>query len=180
MANGSGNVSNIIEIGGLDTLSTGSFGISTQPSATIPDGSVGVYKTLIGSHNGSITAGNYYQLIDPSVGSTQYQVPSGKKFQIIKMVLINTDAAAGIEGTFGWSTASFTDGASSVTSPVNFAGPASNPRHMYCSGSPSVQTPTVFSSSFPSSLPALSYVYFLTMTSNATSNCSFYLIGKEV
>lgn len=120
-ASGSGNVSNVIGLGGAQVQSTGNTTNSTEAisasSMFLPEGSLLtsgssgslIYKTLVAKFTN--TSAEYNIFVDLSAGNgTIYQVPAGKKFVVVKTCFDIVPEAGGLLPVWVSSaTASFTD-----------------------------------------------------------------------
>lgn len=136
-ASGSGNVSNIAEIGGGSMTTFGgaiNTPLSVSPAITISEGALttsgaATYKTLV-SGNASVTAQGYNGFFDTSANtSTMYSVPGGKIFLVLQMCW-NHSTTTTIAITPGSAGATFTNGSATVpaTTPSYWSGtvPTSN------------------------------------------------------
>lgn len=168
-ASGSGNISNVVNIGGTTN------GLSSSaPSVEVPEGSVSstntpYYKTLFAYVNAA-TLNSYWAFYDITTGSnTQYRVPSGKKFYVTQIIAINANSSstAIAKGQAGYATSTFSDGATSVTGGIYTAGNA---------GYAPFLTSSVSTYNVSFYFPALSYPF---INANNVDTVSYQLIGKE-
>jgi len=116
MANGSGNVSNVVSIGGADLVTSTSQTLNIKSTTVIPTGAIGEFISLHAQIN-SGTDNQFYRLhqLDGASGDgTAYQVPNGFKFHAVKVIATNPGLDIQVNFQFGTATASFTDADATV------------------------------------------------------------------
>lgn len=115
-ASGSGNVSNIVGVGGFSRGAIGTqHNVEAPVAITLPTGaSVGLVTTLTSiSQSGSDNF--YYQLYNFSDGTgLQYQVPVGKKFCVYQVIGLNFSGGVDPKWQYGTSDSTFTNNTATV------------------------------------------------------------------
>lgn len=159
MANGSGNVSNVVNLGG--PLNTGT------PGATIPTTSLANAVVLVGTVSNT-TSDNYISIAScssPASSNAQYQVPNGKTFYCTSIQLSIGTAVGNRAIQFGYGTAAL--GSANTATP-----PTGNVIYGSATGAAAggIKTGPAGSGDYqwnmPVSFPANSYPYFRYDTSS--------------
>lgn len=160
-------VNSVVQYGGSNVTVTSPFS-----NLVVPAGVVTGYKTLMGGNSGTtIAAGGHIGMYDLSGNSnTQYSVPNGKSF-ITSMVCI-IDTTSNNQAVLGSATASFSDGAGSVTGGIYTSG-AAGKYNIALIGSTSVPLCLPYPFTFTqNTFPLLQH--------NATHSTQIIMIGKEI
>ena len=114
MAQSSGNVSNVLGIGGVSVSSA-----PLAPDLLVAESNTQGYFTLFAGK--SMTSGNFYILYKNGVA---YQVPNGKTCKVVGVIA--TCSAANSSFQLCSATASFAEGAGTITGGVYQAGASTN------------------------------------------------------
>lgn len=179
MGSGSGNISNVVTLGGL-TSSSGS-GTALQTAAgtlTLPEGAINLannpfYRSLFAFGD---SQNLFYRLYDPSSGTAnQYQVASGKSFYVVRICMITTGTVA-VTASVGWASAPFAEAAGSVTGEVGFAGTHNNPM-IFCPAGGASGT-AIASLDMSVAIPQNQYPWML-LKGSSVSTTTMMIIGKE-
>lgn len=157
-ATGSGNVSQVTQLGG----------VSSSDNIFIPNSNPDGYFTLVAAF-GAATSGLVYRLIK---NGTAYQVTVGKTFKISKICISATTANS--TASIVTSTVAFAEGATyaSLTSASTMAGTAGN---YPIQSSPTSNVYQCYNYTYD--IPASSYVGF---QAGASVSYNIFVIGKEI
>lgn len=111
MENGSGNVSDVTGIGGLDIMHSGTASMAVKSGVSLPNGAVGDFIALHAQVNSGSDHFYYrfHRLDDASGAGTAYQVPNNYEFHVTKIIGSNGGVAVAYQFQIGTATASFTD-----------------------------------------------------------------------
>jgi hypothetical protein len=158
-ASGSGNVSNVITMGGNNTAD----------NLVIPEANTQGYFSLYSTPAGAAAAGTmgvFYK------NGTPYQVTAGKTCKVVKVYFYSSNASSN-QFQFVSATASFANGAStaSLTGPIYQGGAAGN----YVFSNPNTQfVSSTYSANYD--FPASSYVGYV----GGTGGLLIILLAKEI
>lgn len=159
-ANGSGNISNVMTLGGVNTVDGLNIGEAN---------SQGYFTLFVGS--GGTTTNNFYPFYKNGVA---YQVTAGKTFQAVKICSLSSAASTLFQ--LLTATSSFAFNASSVTGGVFQGGASGTGAAVYAMIS-NISTNAWLCSSSTYSAAAST---FMGVEVNGTSAVNFMVLGKEI
>lgn len=107
---------NSTSVGGADLIVSPSQSLNVKSATSIPNGAIGTFISLHAQINSGADHQYYrlHQLDGASGAGTAYQVPSGFKFHVVKVIGTNPGLPVQQNFQFGTATASFTDADATV------------------------------------------------------------------